>query len=132
EYEGKVVVLNFWQSWCPPCRAELPDFQKVYEDLGENANDVVILGVSTPANEQQAFRQEQKTDGELKSFLEESGVSFPSLMDYTGEFYAKHNIVSFPTTILINPDGNYYGIVPGALSEANLVKLIDEAKESSN
>lgn len=132
DYKGKVVVLNFWQTWCPPCLAEMPDIQKVYKDLGENQGDVVILGVSSPSNElNTVYTQESKTDAEIKAFLDENKYSYPSLMDYTGELYMAYTISAFPTTIFINPDGNVFGFLPGGLSEANLLKFIDECRASS-
>ena len=46
DYKGKTVFLNFWATWCPPCRAEMPDIQKMYEDYGKNTKDLIVLGVA--------------------------------------------------------------------------------------
>lgn len=127
DYAGKLVVLNFWQTWCPPCRAEMPDFQKVFEKYGENKEDVVILGVASPKNdEQKEYTQEAMNDSQIKEFLENGEYSYPSLMDYTGALYKTHQIMSFPTSFIIGRDGMILGRIPGAIGEEQLSSLLDD------
>lgn len=127
DYAGKLVVLNFWQTWCPPCRAEMPDFQKVFEKYGENKEDVVILGVASPKNdEQKEYTQEAMSDSQIKEFLENGEYSYPSLMDYTGALYKTHQIMSFPTSFIIGRDGMILGRIPGAIGEEQLSSLLDD------
>lgn len=129
DYAGKVVVLNFWQSWCGPCKMEMPDFQEVYENYGENQNDVVILGVQTPKNALNTIYAQEQLDAEgIAQFLTDGGYTYPTLMDYTGEMFFNHSIQSFPTTYFINPDGYVYGLVPGMIDKDTLTKLIEDTK----
>ena len=58
DYEGKAVFVNFWATWCPPCRNELPDFQKIYEKYGKNTKDVIILGVYAPGFDKEGSAEE--------------------------------------------------------------------------
>lgn len=133
DYKGKVVILNFWQSWCGPCLAEMPDFQKVYEDLGANGEDVVILGVSSPKSDMNTRYFQEPLDFEgIKSFMEEKGYSYPSLMDFDAQLYSQYGIMSFPTTFVIKPDGYLLGMVPGSIAEADLRKFIDMAREAGD
>lgn len=126
DYEGKILILNFWQTWCPPCRMEMPDFQSVYEKYGENQEDVVILGIASPKNElQSVYSQEQLNDEQIKEFLKKDNYSYPSLMDYKGELYSTYQISAFPTTFFVGKDGAILGRIPGAVNEETLVSLID-------
>ena len=61
EYKGKVVFLNFWTTWCPPCKEELPYIQEIYEEYNENKDDVIILGIANPKTSNSAYSQDNKT-----------------------------------------------------------------------
>ncbi len=96
-------LLNFWATWCPPCRAEMPDIQALYESYGKNEKDVVILGVAAPKYGQEGSQES------IQSFLNENEYSYPVLMDEGGGTFQKFGISSFPTTYMIDVDGNIYG-----------------------
>ena len=121
DYRGKVVFLNFWATWCPPCRAEMPDIQKLYESYGgaEDA-EVVILAVATPG-----IGGEQDESGVI-AFLEENGYTYPVAMDPTGEVLRNYGISAFPTTFMIDAQGNVFGYVPGAMSGEIMQSIIDQ------
>ena len=70
DYRGKRVLLNFWATWCGPCQREMPDIQAMYEDLGLNEEDVVVLAVANPKSDQYPYNQDVSED-EVKRFLEE-------------------------------------------------------------
>ena len=126
DYRGKVVFLNFWATWCPPCRAEMPDIQKLYEKYGppEEA-EVVILAVASPGHS-------GETDAAgVAAFLEENGYTYPVVMDESGDLLLEYYITAFPTTFMIDPAGNIYGYVPGAMSEEIMQSIIDQTVEDT-
>ena len=127
DYEGKVIFLNFWATWCGPCRNEMPDIQKLYEEYSAQGEDaeVVILGVAGPG-----IGQEGSAD-EIASFMEENGYTYPVLMDESGEMFSQYGISAFPTTFMIDKDGNVYGYVPGQMTEDIMRSIIDQTLEGS-
>ncbi len=126
DYEGKVVFLNFWATWCPPCRAEMPDIQKLYEEYESGSTEVVILGIAAPG-----YGNEKDEEG-IKTFLEEQGYTYPVLMDKGAEVFQTYGITAYPTTFMIDKNGDIYGYVQGQLSEdmmRNIIAQTMEAKE---
>lgn len=122
DYTGRVVFLNFWATWCPPCRAELPDIQKLYEEYGDDG-EVVILGVASPG-----IGSEQDEDG-VRDFLTENGITYPVLMDTTGEVMNAYYITALPTTFMIDRDGNIFGYVPGMMTEEVMRSVIQQTMD---
>lgn len=116
DYKGKTVFLNFWATWCSPCRAEMPDIQKLYEEFQQE--DIVILGVAAPN-----LGREKSEEG-IKGFLEENGYTYPVVMDTEAEAFQAYGINSFPTTFMIDKDGNVFGYIPGQLSEETMRDII--------
>lgn len=116
DYKGKTVFLNFWATWCSPCKAEMPDIQKLYEEFQQE--DVVILGVAAPN-----LGREKSEEG-IKGFLEEKGYTYPVVMDTEAEAFQAYGINSFPTTFMIDKDGNVFGYIPGQLSEETMRDII--------
>ncbi len=111
DYRGKTIFLNFWATWCPPCKAEMPDIQKLYEKSSTEGEDaVIVLGVAAPNMGQEGSEEE------IAAFMEEKGYTYPVLMDTEGELFASYGIMSFPTTFMIDRDGNVFGYVSGMLS----------------
>ena len=120
QYRGKVVFLNFWATWCPPCRAEMPDIQKLYEKYGSDNDEVAILAVATPG-----YNGEDDEEG-VKAFLTENEYTYPVLMDPSGELMRYYGISAIPTTFMIDAAGNIYGYVPGAMTEETMQSIIDQ------
>ena len=125
QYRGKVIFLNFWATWCPPCRAEMPDIQSLYEKYGPDHDEVVILAVATPGYNGEG------DESEVKAFLEGNGYTYPVLMDDTGELMRYYGISAIPTTFMIDVEGNIYGYVPGAMSEETMQSIIDQTLQGS-
>lgn len=124
EYKGKTVFLNFWATWCGPCRNEMPEIQKLYEEYeAQEDSDVVILGIAAPDLGGEASEEE------IKAFLEEQGYTYPVVMDQTGEIFSGYGISAFPTTFMIDRDGNVYGYVSGQLSEDVMRNIIAQTQE---
>jgi cytochrome c biogenesis protein CcmG/thiol:disulfide interchange protein DsbE len=110
DYKGKVVLVNFWASWCPPCKEEMPIFEKVYHKY--NDKNFVILAVNMDTSE-----------GALKEFLEKNRYSFP-IVRIKGE--AGLNIPGLPTSYLVDKDGSVKKIRLGVYRELeeDLSKLL--------
>ena len=125
DYNGKVIFLNFWGTWCPPCRAEMPDIQKLYEEYAAQGEDaeVVILGAAAPGMGQEGSEEE------ITQFMRENGYTYPVLMDTDWEMFTWYGITSFPTTFMIDRDGNIFGYVPGQMTEEIMRSIIDQTLE---
>ena len=120
DYKGKTIFLNFWGTWCPPCRAEMPEIQELYEEYGENTGDVIILGVALPnvGNE--------GSEEEIASFLEENGYTYPTVMDEEASIASSYYISAFPTTFMIDKDGNVFGYATGQLTKEIMKDIIQQ------
>ena len=129
DYKGKTVFLNFWATWCPPCKSEMPDIQALYEKYGENEGDLIVLGVANPKTEE-APNNQDGTIEEVAAYLEENGLSFPVVMDTTGELFYWYGISAFPTTFMIDANGNVYGYVSGAMTADIMESIVTQTMES--
>ena len=127
DYKGKVIFLNFWATWCGPCRNEMPDIQKLYEEYSAQGGDaeVVVLGIAGPGIGQEGSAEE------IAGFMEENGYTYPVLMDTDGEMFTQYGISAFPTTFMIDKDGNVYGYVPGQMTEDIMRSIIDQTLRNS-
>ena len=127
DYKGKYVFLNFWATWCPPCREEMPYIQALYEEYQEmDDSDVVFLGVAFP----ELKGWEQDVAG-ITNFLNENEYTYPVVMDEEASLYASYYITAYPTTFIIGPDGNVSGYVLGGMSKENMETLIEKAKNNT-
>lgn len=119
DYKGKTVFLNFWATWCPPCRAEMPEIQKLHEEYQKEEDpEVVILGIAAPG-----YGREQSED-DVKQFLEDNGYTYPVLMDEGGSIFDKYGITSYPTTFMFTKEGKVFGYLSGQLSEDIMRNII--------
>ena len=119
-YRGKTIFLNFWGTWCPPCRGEMPYIQEIYNEYGENSNNIIILGVAAPNLGREGSEEE------IVSFLEENNYTFPVVMDFGGELVYKYGIGGFPTTFIINEDGEVVNKIVGAMDKENMKMMIED------
>ena len=120
DYEGQTVFLNFWATWCGPCKMEMPDIQALYEEWGENAGDLVVLGVAGPDIGQEGSAED------IAAFLEENGYTYPVVMDDTGALFYQYGISAYPTTFMIDTAGNVFGYVQGAVSREIMDDIVDQ------
>ena len=120
DYKGKIIFLNFWATWCPPCREEMPYIDELAKEY--EGTDVAILGVAAP-NLGREGTQEYITE-----FLEDEGYSFNVLMDVGGDLTYKYAINAFPTTFIINKDGDVEGYIPGAMNKETMKRMIEDVR----
>lgn len=90
DYRGKKVILNFWATWCPPCKAEMPDIQKYHQEAGDS---VVILAVNIDPQY------------DVQKFVRDTNVTFPVLLDSKDEVNTLYRILTIPTTYFIDEKG---------------------------
>lgn len=120
DYKGKTVFLNFWATWCGPCKREMPDIQALYEKYGENQEDLIVLGVAGPGIGREGSEED------IKSFLSENGYTFPVVMDPDGQLYYQYNVSAFPTTFMIAEDGSVFGYVASMLTSEQMESIIEQ------
>ncbi len=115
DYRGKVVFLNFWATWCPPCRMELPSMEKLSEKL--KGRPFVVLAVNV----------DESNPDNVKSFVRQMDLTMPVLVD-NGSASDKYRVNAIPTTFIIKKDGVIYSIVNGARSwdEQSYVDAFDK------
>lgn len=115
DFFGKPVVLNFWASWCGPCKSEMPHFEDAYQKYGENIN-FVIVNLTDGARE---------TKEKASEFIEEQGYTFPVYFDTNTEGAMTYGTYSIPVTYFIAADGTPVAQANGALDAATLQKGLD-------
>lgn len=130
DYKDKVVFLNFWATWCPPCLKEMPDIEEIYTEYGKNEEDVIILGVANPSSDKYPNNADESKEY-IISFLEENEYTFPVVFDETGDLLRQYYISAFPTTFLIDKDGNIYGYAAAMMSKSMMNNVIEQTLEST-
>lgn len=110
DYAGKPVVLNFWASWCPPCKSEMPHFDKLYQ---ETKDSVVFLMVDLVDGQ-----RETEEDG--KSYVASQGFAFAPMFDTKQQAARKYSVSSIPSTFFINTKGDIVYSYIGAMDEKTL------------
>lgn len=116
DYEGVITILNFWESWCPPCKKEMPDFERI----AEKYDDVLILTVNM---------EKEKDRRLVEDFLEEGGYTFEVLLDQKQEVGRTYAISSIPSNFFIDKNGIYRGHWPGMLTYDQMEEAIESLRE---
>ncbi len=111
-FEGEPLVVNFWASWCPPCIAEMPEFEQVHLD---RRDEVRFIGLNTQDNLAQA-----------EALVEQTGVTYDLGLDPDGELFSDFEVISMPSTYFVNAAGAVVHRHAGILTEQQLQDLIDE------
>jgi len=113
DYEGKIVLLNFWATWCGFCDLEMPDLERLYT-VNE---DVVVLGVNV---------------GEdldlVKEYVDEKKISFPIVLDETTDIASDYLVSGLPTTYFIDENGMIYGVFPGMMTYDMMTGFVEDMK----
>ena len=115
DFFGKPIVLNFWASWCGPCRMEMPHFEKAYQEMEEDIQFVMVN-----------MTIDRETQQSAQDFLDEAGYTFPVLFDTTGDAAIAYGAYSLPMSVFIDADGNVQDLAIGAIDEATLLSKIDK------
>lgn len=124
DYKGQIIFLNFWATWCPPCREELPYIEELYREYQEAGDDsVAFVGVTFPG-----LGSEKDVEG-VKAFLTENDYTFPVLMNESADLAESYYITAFPTTFIIDADGNVLGYIPGGMTKDIMEDVIAQAKK---
>ncbi len=122
DYIGKPIVLNFWASWCPPCKSEMPHFDKVYSEVKD---EVLFLMVDMVDGA-------KETEAKGKKYVADNKFSFPVLYDSNQDAAYTYGIWSLPTTVFIDRDGYVAAGVEGAIDEETLLKGISLITERNS
>ena len=125
DYRGKAVFLNFFATWCGPCQREIPDIEALYAERGRNEGDLVVLGVANPKTDEHP-RNSDVSEPEVRAFIDEEGITYPVLMDTTGQLFAAYGVSAFPTTFMIDADGNVFGYVSGMLTADMMESIVEQ------
>ncbi len=115
DLRGKPVVVNFWASWCGPCRVEMPELVRVYE--AHRSEGLVILAVNL-----------QESAGEVQAFVEEFDMRFPVILDPDGRVADRYQIRSLPSSIFIDRDGmiaaRWIGLLTPSMLQKHLERIL--------
>jgi thiol-disulfide isomerase/thioredoxin len=109
DYEGSPILLNFWATWCGPCRSEMPHLEDIYNEW--KYNDLVFFAVNIG-----------ESSSEVKSFLYMYGLSMPVLMDSARTVSSRYGITGIPTTFFIDKDGIIQDKVVGAFQDKETIE----------
>ncbi len=113
DYRGKVVLVNFWATWCPPCVMEMPTLQDRYAKYG--GKDFVVLAVDV-----------DETELPVQAFMARNGLSFPVMIDEGGELYQLYQVRGLPSSYLIDEQGVIRGIHIGVMTEEQIDGYLTE------
>jgi cytochrome c biogenesis protein CcmG/thiol:disulfide interchange protein DsbE len=111
DYRGQVVLVNFWATWCPPCRAELPDLVSYYHDHADRG--FALVGVN-----------EQETAAQVADYLAQNRLDFPVALDMDGRVMQQYGVTGMPSTFLINHEGQIVRMWTGMITRATLESAI--------
>lgn len=122
DYLGKPVVLNFWATWCGPCQSEMPAFDKMYQEYGDQIT-FLMINVTDGSRD---------TTESVTAFYEDSGYTFPIYLDTTLEASMTYGAYSIPVTFFIDPEGNLLYNQMGAISEDALAQCMELLVQTAN
>jgi len=101
-YKGKVVLLNFWATWCPPCRQEMPSMETLYQRYKNNGLEMLAVNLRENSNV-------------VRQFIQRNSYTFPVMLDTNGRVGAMYGIEAIPTTFILDKEGNIIGRLVGSI-----------------
>ncbi len=114
DLRGEAVVLNFWATWCGPCRVEMSDIQKIHERYGEQG--VTVIGIDL-----------DETVADVREYVDAGGFTWTFVIDNTGSVARDYRVDVIPTSFFIDGDGTIRSIAMGAMSEALMEEKLAKA-----
>jgi len=115
---GRPVLLNFWASWCPPCRAEMPDLQRFYNEYGDQ---VMVLGINWAEDPES-----------VRAFLERYAITYTNLLDRLGKAFVAYRLTGVPTTFFIDEEGVIRGVWIGPLKSGEIAASFAKISKAFN
>ncbi len=103
DYQGQVVLVNFWASWCPPCNAEVDDLNAYYE--AHKDEGFIVIGVNV-----------EDTPEDAQAFVERHGVTFPVVRDPDDTVAGQYNVIGLPSSYFVNQEGEIFGFQAGTVT----------------
>ena len=111
DFSGKVLLVNIWATWCPPCREEMPSLQRLYEEVGDEDFEILAISVDAPFGEVDLFGRE---GGDLRSYADSLGLSFTILHDPSGKVQQTFQTTGVPESFVVDGEGVIYKKIAGA------------------
>ncbi|QCJ40856.1 TlpA family protein disulfide reductase [Bacillus sp. S3] len=115
DLQGKKVILNFWATWCPPCKAEIPHMQDFYESRDKTKVEILAINLTTS----------EKNPGNVKKFVKDKNVTFPVLLDNDGNIGDQYQAITIPTSYLIDSQGIVRKKIVGPMDKDMMNQLIE-------
>ncbi len=114
DFRGKVVFINFWATWCPPCRAEMPEIEAIYQDYKDK--DVVVIGIDI-----------LEAEDEVRQYVQQGGYSWTFVLDTTGGVTADYGITAIPTSFFLDKEGVIQAVNIGAMTKRAMESQLAKA-----
>ncbi|WP_315792384.1 peroxiredoxin family protein [Paenibacillus sp. BIC5C1] len=118
DFRGQKVIVNMWATWCPPCRAEMPDMQKFYDKYADENTTVIAINMTTS----------EKSVDRIPVFLDEFGITFPILLDKQNKIAEIYQVRALPTSYIIDSQGVIQQKVTGPMNYEMMEKLVKEIR----
>ncbi len=114
DFRGTVVFLNFWATWCPPCRAEMPEIEAVYQEYKNQ--DVMVIGIDL-----------LEAENEVRQFVQQGGYGWTFVIDTTGEVANNYGVTAIPTSFFLDKEGIIRAVSIGAMTKRAMESRLAEA-----
>lgn len=127
DYKGKIIILNFWATWCPPCKEEMPMMQEIYDKYKDE--DVVLLTVNSTSVELRGENNSDKAETQVRKFINEIGYTFPVLLDKEDKAWEIYQQRGIPANYIIDKNGIIrYGFAGAFQSKEQMETLLNNIR----